>query len=184
MKLSESWKQPWFFQLFATLDKFHYFFLSQQSKVLVRKCDSHSLYYLISKFVQYLNLTAIKFHLILNVVSLYVILSYSIFLMYFFKNSLCGYQIRMESRTGEATRLLYCTTGVLLRKLQEDGLLSSISHIIVDEVISSLLFCRNYSYSGPWSVLNSCYRSVFLIVGTWKKCPVRFLASYSERDLA
>ncbi|NWU73125.1 DHX29 helicase, partial [Pterocles burchelli] len=50
------------------------------------------------------------------------------------KNSLCGYQIRMESRTGEATRLLYCTTGVLLRKLQEDGLLSSISHVIVDEV--------------------------------------------------
>ncbi|KYO29116.1 ATP-dependent RNA helicase DHX29 isoform A [Alligator mississippiensis] len=50
------------------------------------------------------------------------------------KNSLCGYQIRMESRTGEATRLLYCTTGVLLRKLQEDGLLSNVSHVIVDEV--------------------------------------------------
>uniref|UniRef100_A0A8B9FYB8 ATP-dependent RNA helicase DHX29 n=1 Tax=Amazona collaria TaxID=241587 RepID=A0A8B9FYB8_9PSIT len=50
------------------------------------------------------------------------------------KNSLCGYQIRMESRAGEATRLLYCTTGVLLRKLQEDGLLSSITHVIVDEV--------------------------------------------------
>ncbi|NXH23113.1 DHX29 helicase, partial [Bucco capensis] len=50
------------------------------------------------------------------------------------KSSLCGYQIRMESRTGEATRLLYCTTGVLLRKLQEDGLLSNISHVIVDEV--------------------------------------------------
>ncbi|XP_056181430.1 ATP-dependent RNA helicase DHX29 isoform X2 [Falco biarmicus] len=50
------------------------------------------------------------------------------------KNSLCGYQIRMESRTGEATRLLYCTTGVLLRKLQDDGHLSSISHVIVDEV--------------------------------------------------
>jgi len=43
----------------------------------------------------------------------------------------------MESRTGEATRLLYCTTGVLLRKLQEDGRLSSVSHVIVDEVISS-----------------------------------------------
>uniref|UniRef100_A0A7M4FHZ3 ATP-dependent RNA helicase DHX29 n=2 Tax=Crocodylus porosus TaxID=8502 RepID=A0A7M4FHZ3_CROPO len=50
------------------------------------------------------------------------------------KNSLCGYQIRLESRTGEATRLLYCTTGVLLRKLQEDGLLSNVSHVIVDEV--------------------------------------------------
>ncbi|XP_014437229.1 ATP-dependent RNA helicase DHX29 isoform X2 [Pelodiscus sinensis] len=50
------------------------------------------------------------------------------------RNSLCGYQIRMESRMGEATRLLYCTTGVLLRKLQDDSLLSNVSHVIVDEV--------------------------------------------------
>ncbi|XP_073416043.1 ATP-dependent RNA helicase DHX29 isoform X2 [Dendrobates tinctorius] len=50
------------------------------------------------------------------------------------KNSLCGYQIRLESRTGEHTRLLYCTTGILLRRLQEDSLLRSITHVIVDEV--------------------------------------------------
>ncbi|XP_073685275.1 LOW QUALITY PROTEIN: ATP-dependent RNA helicase DHX29 [Garra rufa] len=50
------------------------------------------------------------------------------------KSSLCGYQIRMENRSGEATRLLYCTTGVLLRKLQQDRHLSSLTHIIVDEV--------------------------------------------------
>ncbi|XP_060764891.1 ATP-dependent RNA helicase DHX29 isoform X2 [Neoarius graeffei] len=50
------------------------------------------------------------------------------------KNSLCGYQIRMENRSSASTRLLYCTTGVLLRKLQQDPLLSSITHIIVDEV--------------------------------------------------
>ncbi|XP_017345431.1 ATP-dependent RNA helicase DHX29 [Ictalurus punctatus] len=50
------------------------------------------------------------------------------------KNSLCGYQIRMENRSSASTRLLYCTTGILLRKLQEDPLLSSITHIIVDEV--------------------------------------------------
>ncbi|KAJ8399999.1 hypothetical protein AAFF_G00400380 [Aldrovandia affinis] len=50
------------------------------------------------------------------------------------KTSLCGYQIRMENRSGDSTRLLYCTTGVLLRKLQQDGLLSSLTHIIVDEV--------------------------------------------------
>ncbi|XP_076973261.1 ATP-dependent RNA helicase DHX29 isoform X4 [Tamandua tetradactyla] len=49
------------------------------------------------------------------------------------RNSLCGYQIRMESRASESTRLLYCTTGVLLRKLQEDGLLTNVSHVIVDE---------------------------------------------------
>ncbi|XP_068105350.1 ATP-dependent RNA helicase DHX29 isoform X2 [Hyperolius riggenbachi] len=50
------------------------------------------------------------------------------------RNTLCGYQIRMESRTGEHTRLLYCTTGILLRKLQEDSLLKNITHVIVDEV--------------------------------------------------
>jgi len=48
--------------------------------------------------------------------------------------SLCGYQIRMETRASEGTRLLYCTTGVLLRKLQHDRYLSSLTHIIVDEV--------------------------------------------------
>ncbi|XP_070845311.1 ATP-dependent RNA helicase DHX29 [Chaetodon trifascialis] len=50
------------------------------------------------------------------------------------KTSLCGYQIRMENQSGEWTRLLYCTTGVLLRKLQHDRHLSSLTHIIVDEV--------------------------------------------------
>uniref|UniRef100_A0A8D3A4X8 RNA helicase n=1 Tax=Scophthalmus maximus TaxID=52904 RepID=A0A8D3A4X8_SCOMX len=50
------------------------------------------------------------------------------------QSSLCGYQIRMENQSGEWTRLLYCTTGVLLRKLQHDRHLSSLTHIIVDEV--------------------------------------------------
>uniref|UniRef100_A0A8C4ZKH8 ATP-dependent RNA helicase DHX29 n=1 Tax=Gadus morhua TaxID=8049 RepID=A0A8C4ZKH8_GADMO len=50
------------------------------------------------------------------------------------KMSICGYQIRMENRSGEATRLLYCTTGVLLRKLQQERHLDSLTHIIVDEV--------------------------------------------------
>uniref|UniRef100_A0AAX7TUZ5 ATP-dependent RNA helicase DHX29 n=1 Tax=Astatotilapia calliptera TaxID=8154 RepID=A0AAX7TUZ5_ASTCA len=50
------------------------------------------------------------------------------------KSSLCGYQIRMENQSGDWTRLLYCTTGVLLRKLQHDRHLTSLTHIIVDEV--------------------------------------------------
>ncbi|KAL7848001.1 hypothetical protein AOLI_G00227190 [Acnodon oligacanthus] len=50
------------------------------------------------------------------------------------KDTLCGYQIRLENRSSDSTRLLYCTTGVLLRKLQQDRLLSSLTHIIVDEV--------------------------------------------------
>lgn len=98
------------------------------------------------------------------------ILSYSrIFnvMLFLLKNSLCGYQIRMESRTGEATRLLYCTTGVLLRKLQEDGLLSSVSHVIVDEVISSLFSAETIVILGPDlpSLLRSCYMFFFPILG-------------------
>lgn len=42
----------------------------------------------------------------------------------------------MENQSGEWTRLLYCTTGVLLRKLQHDRHLSSLTHIIVDEVLA------------------------------------------------
>uniref|UniRef100_A0A4W4H038 RNA helicase n=1 Tax=Electrophorus electricus TaxID=8005 RepID=A0A4W4H038_ELEEL len=50
------------------------------------------------------------------------------------QTSLCGYQIRAESRTSDSTCLLYCTTGVLLRKLQQDCLLTALTHVIVDEV--------------------------------------------------
>lgn len=59
---------------------------------------------------------------------------FSHFPFFLFQSSLCGYQIRMENLSGEWTRLLYCTTGVLLRKLQHDRHLSSLTHIIVDEV--------------------------------------------------
>lgn len=72
-----------------------------------------------------------------------------------FQSSLCGYQIRMENQSGEWTRLLYCTTGVLLRKLQHDRHLSSLTHIIVDEVLtywvgkSSLMLFELYKYLTP-----------------------------------
>ncbi|XP_049617276.1 putative ATP-dependent RNA helicase DHX57 [Syngnathus scovelli] len=45
-----------------------------------------------------------------------------------------GYQIRLESVRSSATRLLYCTTGVLLRRLQSDADLQDVTHVIVDEV--------------------------------------------------
>ncbi|XP_020943251.1 putative ATP-dependent RNA helicase DHX57 isoform X1 [Sus scrofa] len=45
-----------------------------------------------------------------------------------------GYQIRLESVKSSATRLLYCTTGVLLRRLEGDTALQGVTHIIVDEV--------------------------------------------------
>ncbi|OCT79840.1 putative ATP-dependent RNA helicase DHX57 [Xenopus laevis] len=45
-----------------------------------------------------------------------------------------GYQIRLESVKSAATRLLYCTTGVLLRRLESDTTLQNVTHVVVDEV--------------------------------------------------
>ena len=47
---------------------------------------------------------------------------------------LVGYQIRMESKRSSKTRLLFCTTGVILRRLQDDPNLTGVTHIVVDEV--------------------------------------------------
>lgn len=49
-------------------------------------------------------------------------------------DGLVGYQIRLDSRSSNRTRLLYCTTGVLLRKLQHPQYLLHASHIIIDEI--------------------------------------------------
>ncbi|KAL6077824.1 ATP-dependent RNA helicase [Balamuthia mandrillaris] len=48
-----------------------------------------------------------------------------------------GYQIRLESVRSQDTRLTFCTTGILLRRLsggERSASLSDVSHIIVDEV--------------------------------------------------
>ncbi|XP_049640202.1 putative ATP-dependent RNA helicase DHX57 [Suncus etruscus] len=45
-----------------------------------------------------------------------------------------GYQIRLESVKSSSTRLLYCTTGVLLRRLEGDAGLRGVTHVIIDEV--------------------------------------------------
>ncbi|XP_065363146.1 putative ATP-dependent RNA helicase DHX57 [Calliphora vicina] len=45
-----------------------------------------------------------------------------------------GYQIRLENKISSATRLTFCTTGILLRRLASEPLLDSVTHIIVDEV--------------------------------------------------
>ncbi len=49
-------------------------------------------------------------------------------------SNMVGYQIRMESRTCNFTRLLFCTTGILLRRLGSDPDLDCVSHVVVDEV--------------------------------------------------
>lgn len=45
-----------------------------------------------------------------------------------------GYQIRAEARRSASTRLLFCTTGVLLRRLINDPLLHDVTHVVVDEI--------------------------------------------------
>ncbi|KAL9952425.1 hypothetical protein ACROYT_G039680 [Oculina patagonica] len=45
-----------------------------------------------------------------------------------------GYQVRLENKQSAETRLLYCTTGILLRRLEGESSLPGVSHIIVDEV--------------------------------------------------
>ncbi|EFA01881.1 putative ATP-dependent RNA helicase DHX57 [Tribolium castaneum] len=45
-----------------------------------------------------------------------------------------GYQIRLESKVSVNTRLTFCTTGILLRRLESEPTLPQVTHIIVDEV--------------------------------------------------
>ena len=47
---------------------------------------------------------------------------------------LVGYQIRMEAKRSSSTNLMFCTTGIILRRLQEDSKLEGVSHVVVDEV--------------------------------------------------
>jgi ATP-dependent RNA helicase DHX57 len=45
-----------------------------------------------------------------------------------------GYVVRGDSAIGHRTRLVFCTTGVLLRQLQNEGALDCLTTIVVDEV--------------------------------------------------
>lgn len=50
------------------------------------------------------------------------------------KNSLVGYQIRLESKVSDENVVIFCTTGILLRRLESDRTLQGVTHVIVDEV--------------------------------------------------
>ncbi|KMZ73507.1 putative ATP-dependent RNA helicase [Zostera marina] len=45
-----------------------------------------------------------------------------------------GYQIRLESKRSSMTRLIFCTTGVLLRRLVQEPNLGGVTHLLVDEI--------------------------------------------------
>uniref|UniRef100_A0A8C9VBM4 ATP-dependent DNA/RNA helicase DHX36 n=1 Tax=Scleropages formosus TaxID=113540 RepID=A0A8C9VBM4_SCLFO len=47
----------------------------------------------------------------------------------------CGYQIRLQSRLPRKQgSMLYCTTGIILQWLRSDPHLSSVSHLVLDEI--------------------------------------------------
>jgi ATP-dependent RNA helicase DHX29 len=48
--------------------------------------------------------------------------------------SLVGYAIRLESNTCKETRLIYATTGIVMRMLEGSNDLKDITHIVLDEV--------------------------------------------------
>jgi ATP-dependent RNA helicase DHX29 len=45
-----------------------------------------------------------------------------------------GYQVRLDAARTSATQLLFCTAGIMLRRLHGDPLLEGTSHVVVDEV--------------------------------------------------
>jgi ATP-dependent RNA helicase DHX57 len=53
-----------------------------------------------------------------------------------------GYSIRGETKAGPKAKLLYCTTGVVLRKLASESKLDGVSHLIIDEVSQFIVYAR------------------------------------------
>lgn len=45
-----------------------------------------------------------------------------------------GFSIRLENCVSKKTQITYCTTGIVLRRLQTDKFLGRVSHIVVDEI--------------------------------------------------
>lgn len=56
-----------------------------------------------------------------------------------------GYAIRGESNWSQKTKMLFCTTGVVLRRLSLGDRLEDVTHIVVDEV------CNPVSQHTTWS---------------------------------
>ncbi len=50
------------------------------------------------------------------------------------KGAVVGYSVRLDAAVTGDTKLLFCTTGILLRRLVSDPALVEVSHVIVDEV--------------------------------------------------
>lgn len=61
------------------------------------------------------------------------------------KDGSVGYAIRGESDRSRRTKLLFCTTGIVLRRLSKGDQLQDVTHIMIDEV--------SYKYNGQKETL-------------------------------
>lgn len=66
--------------------------------------------------------------------------------------SLVGYAIRLESHVSSTTRLVYATTGIVLRMLESKNGFDEVTHVIIDEVHERRYF---YLVSNEAMVANS-----------------------------
>jgi HrpA-like RNA helicase len=57
-----------------------------------------------------------------------------------------GHAVKRLTKTSEKTRLLFCTYGILLKRLQTDKLLNGVDYVILDEVNSMDLFFQHYIF--------------------------------------
>jgi ATP-dependent RNA helicase DHX36 len=53
----------------------------------------------------------------------------------------CGYSIKLEKRCSKNTRILLCTTGILLRRLQIDPDLAAVSHVLYVDAAFLCFLC-------------------------------------------
>ena len=72
-----------------------------------------------------------------------------------------GYSIRGESKISRDTRLLFCTIGVVLRRLSTGDNLQDVSHIVVDEVSNQveqigLTYSSVRCTNGLWMAIFFC----------------------------
>eukprot|EP00897_Mesotaenium_endlicherianum_P008609 jgi/Mesen1/7777/ME000408S06884 len=87
--------------------------------------------------------------------------------------SLVGYHVRLDASRSASTRLLFCTTGILLRRLAGDRELAGVSHVVVDEVHERTLQKREALGLPPLKlILMSATLDATLFASYFGGCPV------------
>ncbi|KAM7476896.1 hypothetical protein LguiB_024139 [Lonicera macranthoides] len=78
-----------------------------------------------------------------------------------------GYKVRLEGMKGKNTHLLFCTSGILLRRLLSDRNLNGVTHVFVDEIHERGMNEGSSSTASRFEIdSNECYsecRAVFQI---------------------